>query len=38
MEQSYFDESLLLVPWIALVLLCQIRHHFDAPRVSACFL
>ena len=24
--------------WHTLILLCQIRYHFDAPRVSACFL
>ena len=24
--------------YVPLVLLCQIRYHFDAPRVSVCFL
>ena len=23
--------------WRCVVLLCQIRHHFDAPGFSACF-
>ena len=37
-DNDIFDNKLIFGDnLLALILLCQIRHHFDAPGFSACF-